>query len=51
MQYETYFGKADYRKIPKISPRAYFFSKAVIFEGLNYGGKFAFENRLGLPYS
>ena len=51
-----------YRKIPKISPGAYFFSKA-LFEGLIfgaayirrglysekliYGGKFVFQNRLG----
>ena len=38
MLHTTYVG---YRKIPKISPRAYFF----------YGGKFAFQNCLGLSYS
>ena len=47
MLHTTYVG---YRKIPKISPRAYFVSKA-LFEGLIYGGKFAFQNCLGLPYS
>ena len=40
-----------YNKIPKISPGAYSFSKAhlrsLFLEGLIYGGKFAFENRLG----
>ena len=35
-----------YRKIPKISPGLHF-SKA-LFEGLMYGRKFAFQNRLGL---
>ena len=56
-----------YRKIPKISPGAYIFQRpffrglfleALIFagakshkEGLIYGGKFAFQNRLGYPYS
>ena len=35
------------RKIPKISPEDLYFSKA-LFEGLIYGGKFAFQNRLGL---
>ena len=34
------------RKIPKISPGAYTFSKT-LFEGLICGGKFAFQNRLG----
>ena len=36
-----------YRKIPKISPQALYFSKA-LFEGLIYGWKFVFQNRLGL---
>ena len=44
-----------YRKIPKISPGAYIFQKAFLrglfFEGLIFGGKFAFQNQLGLPYS
>ena len=35
-----------YRKIPKISPPGLYFSKALL-EGLLYGGKFAFQNRLG----
>ena len=49
-----------YRKIPKISPqanifqrpflRAYFW-KGLYSEGLIYGGKFAFQNRLDRPYS
>ena len=41
----------EYRKIPKISPGAYIsqrpFSKDLFLEGLIYGGKFAFQNRLG----
>ena len=48
--------------IPKISPGAYIFQRpflsALFFEGLIlqsegliYGGKFAFQNRLGYPYS
>ena len=51
-----------YRKIPKISPRGLYFSKALfeglIFggayiysKGLIYGGKLASQNRLGQPYS
>ena len=44
-----------YRKIPKISPGAYIFQRAFLrglfFEGLIFGGKFAFQNQLGLPYS
>ena len=36
----------NYRKIPKISPRAFIFSKS-LFEGLMNGGKFTFQNRLG----
>ena len=39
-----------YRKIPKISPGAYIFrrpfSRGLFLEGLIYGGKFAFQNRL-----
>ena len=40
------------RKIPKISPRAYIFQRpflrGLFSEGLYmYGGKFAFQNRLG----
>ena len=41
-----------YRKIPKISPGAYIFQRpflrGLVLEGLIYGGKFAFQNRLGL---
>ena len=44
-----------YRKISKISPGAYIFQRAFLrglfFEGLIFGGKFAFQNQLGLPYS
>ena len=36
----------NYRKIPKISPGAYIFSIA-LFEGLIFGRKSAFQNRLG----
>ena len=40
-----------YRKIPKISPGAYIFQRpflrSLFLEGLIYGGKFAFQNRLG----
>ena len=40
----------EYRKIPKISPGAYIsqrpFMKDLFLEGLTYGGKFAFQNRL-----
>ena len=43
-----------YRKIPKISPGLIFFKGpfwgAYSLEGLMYGGKFAFENRLGLSW-
>ena len=39
---------AKYRKIPKISPGAYIFQRpflrGLFFEGLIYGGKFAFQN-------
>ena len=38
-------------KIPKISPGAYIFQRpflrGLFVEGLIYGGKFAFQNRLG----
>ena len=41
----------QYRKIPKISPGAYIFQRpflrGLFLEGLMYGGKFAFQNRLG----
>ena len=41
-------------KIPKINSRAYLFqrpfSRSLYSEGLIYGGKFAFPNRLGSPY-
>ena len=40
-----------YCKIPKISPEAYIFQRpflrGLFLEGLIYGGKFAFTNRLG----
>ena len=40
-----------YRKISKISPGAYIFQRPFLrgffLEGLIYGGKFAFQNRLG----
>ena len=43
--------KAIYRNIPKISPGAYTFQRPFLrglySEGLFYGGKFAFQNRLG----
>ena len=45
----------EYRKIPKISPRAYIFQRpflrGIFLEGLTHGGKFAFLNRLRQPYS
>ena len=41
----------NYLKIPKISPGAYIFQRpflrGLFVEGLIYGGKFAFQNRLG----
>jgi len=49
-------AKRKYRKIPKISPRAYIFQRpflrGLFLEGLIFGGaylwrKFAFQNRLG----
>ena len=44
--------KAIYRNIPKIRPGAYIFQRAFLrglffLEGRIYGGKFAFQNRLG----
>ena len=49
------YRKKQYRKIPKISPRAYIFQRPFLrglySEGLIYGEKFAFQNRLGQPYS
>ena len=43
-----------YRKIPKISPGAYIFQRpflrGLFLEGPIYGGKFGFQNRVGLPY-
>ena len=42
----TVLNKVRYLKIPKINPGAYFFLRGFI-----YGGKFAFQNRLGWPYS
>ena len=40
-----------YRKIPKIGTGAYIFQRpflrGLFLEGLIYGGKFAFQNRLG----
>ena len=43
--------KGTYRKIPKISPRAYIIFSKAILEGLIYGGKSVFPDRLGKPYS
>ena len=49
-----------YRKIEKISPESYIFQRlfwgayfwtGLYSEGLMYGEKFAFQNRLGLAYS
>ena len=41
----------NYRKIPKISPGAYIFQRpflrGLFSEGLVYGVKFVFQNRLG----
>ena len=43
-----------YRKIPQISPGIYIFQRPFLrglhSEGLIYGGKFAFQNRLGKAY-
>ena len=45
-------SRKNYRKIPKISPGAYIFQRpflrGLFLEGLINGGKFAFQNRLGL---
>ena len=45
-------GQQTYRQIPKISPGACIFQRpfltGLFLEGLIYGGKFAFQNRLGL---
>ena len=38
-------GVTNYRKITKISPGTYFLK--ALFEGLIYGEKVAFQNRLG----
>ena len=47
----TPLKSSTYRKIPKISPGAYIFQRLFLrglySEGLIYGGKFAFQNRLG----
>ena len=46
---------SDYRKIQEISPGAYIFQRpflrGLVLEGLIFGGKFAFQNRLRLPSS
>ena len=53
MAHAILFGKLrrKYCKIPKISPRAYIFQRpflrGLFWEGLIYGGKFAFQNQLG----
>ena len=43
--------ETTYRKIPKISPGAYVFQgpflRGLFLNGLIYGGKFVFQNRLG----
>ena len=39
-----------YRKNSENKPWGLYFSKG-LFEGLIFGGKFAFPNQLGLPYS
>ena len=40
-----------YRKLPKISPGTYIFQRpfmrGLFLEGLIFGGKFSFQNRLG----
>ena len=47
----TLFMSTTYHKIPKISPGADIFQRSFLrglySEGLIYGGKFAFQNRLG----
>ena len=44
-------ASAAHRKIPKVSPGAYIFQRPFLrglySEGLMYGWKFAFQNRLG----
>ena len=46
-----HYDTQKYCKIPKISPWAYIFqrpfSRGLFLQGLIYGGKFAFPNRLG----
>ena len=48
---EQVVKKHGYRKIPKIGPGAYIFQRPFLrglySKGLIYGGKFAFQNRLG----
>ena len=50
-QTQKTYAQIIYRKIPKISPGAYIFQRpflrGLFLEGLIYGGKLAFENRLG----
>ena len=50
-RHNTGTKRGKYRKIPKISPWAYIFQRPFLrglyLEGLIYGGKFAFQNRLG----
>ena len=41
------FCQKIYRKIPKIRPGAYIFQRPLYSEGLSYGAKFAFQNRVG----
>ena len=47
--------RTTYCQIPKISPGTYIFQRSFLrglyLEGLIYGGKFAFQNQLGYPYS
>ena len=53
MAHAILFGKLrrKYCKILKISPRAYIFQRpflrGLFWEGVIYGGKFAFQNQLG----
>ena len=51
IQSQLILSEFRYRKIPKISPGAYIFQRpflrGLFLEGLLYGGKFAFQNRLG----
>ena len=46
-----FWSTNSYRKIPKIRPGAYIFQwpflRGLFLEGLIFGGKFAFTNRLG----